>query len=220
MVSDRTSAGRRILLNRLYDRYAVDPSFAHMRPHVFGMVPGIGPISPRLVFVGEAPGSNEDKHGRPFIGASGQFLNELLESVGLKREEVFITNTVKYRPVVVRDVTRPYDKKPRMSKNNRPPTEQEKLASIPYLRREMEILGMPPIVILGKHAKSAMAQLPPRGYPLGDIEDGMKLGEWTTVFGVPMLPLHHPAYGIYQQANRPMMFDMFKAVLNPPKVNT
>jgi uracil-DNA glycosylase family 4 len=101
---------------------------------------------------------------------------------------------------------------------NRPPTEEEKAASIPYLRRELRYLGNPPIVVLGKHAKSVMGRtLLPQGYPLGDQTLGMKVGEWTTTLGVPMLPLHHPAYGIYQQANRPMMFDMFKQVLNVPE---
>jgi len=202
-----TEVGRRTLLNRLYAEYADDPAFAHMLPHTNGVVPGDGPTRPRLVFVGEAPGSHEDKQRKPFVGASGRFLDKLLASVKLSREEIFITNTVKIRPVVLRG---------KVGSGNRPPTEEEKLASIPYLRREMRLLGYPPIVVLGKHAKGAMARLPERGYDLGDPALAMKLGEWNTVLGVPMLPLHHPAYGIYQQANQPMMFDMFKKVLEAP----
>lgn len=206
-----TEVGRRTRLNRLYASYAADPAFAHMLPHTSGVVPGDGPTRPRLVFVGEAPGANEDKHRKPFIGASGRFLNELLDSVGLARSEVFITNVVKIRPVTVRGGSR------RGTLANRPPTDGEKEASIPYVRKEMRILGLPPIVVLGKHAKSVLSRLPERGYNLGDPGLSMKLGVWTTALGVPMLPLHHPAYGLYQQANRPMMFEMFKQVLNAPQ---
>lgn len=200
-----SETGRRVALNRLYRRYGEDPAFVHLLASARGVVKGDGPTFPRLVFIEEAPGKNEDKHGLPFIGASGQFLNEMLASVGIKREEVFITNTVKIRPTTKEG-------------RNRPPTEEEKLASIPYLRKEMHLLGYPPMVVLGKHAKGAMAHLPPSGTQLGDPTLNMKLGEWTTALGMPMLPLHHPAYGLYQRANRPMMFEMFKAVLTPPEM--
>lgn len=210
--STATGAGRRTLLNRLYATYEADPAFAHMLPHTNGVVPGDGPTEPRLVFVGEAPGANEDKHRKPFIGASGRFLEELLASVGLLRREVFITNTVKIRPTTV------FDKGTQRAKaSNRPPTDAEKHASIPYLRKEMGFLGNPPIVVLGKHAQSAMAPLKLIGAPLGDPGLGLKLGQWSTALGVPMLPLHHPAYGLYQQANRPLMFEMFKEVLRAPQ---
>jgi uracil-DNA glycosylase family 4 len=200
----RSEAGTRVLLRRLYAEYAEEPRLAHMRAGVRGVVPGRGATRPLLVFVGEAPGANEDRLGMPFIGASGQLLNEMLESVGLDRDEVFITNTVKYRPL-------------NSNGGNRPPTEEEKLASISYLRREFALLGNPPIVVLGKHAKSAMAHIAPSGTRLGDQTLNMRLGEWTTALGTPMLPLHHPAYAIYQRANRPLMFEMFKAVLDAPQ---
>lgn len=200
-----SEAGQRVLLNRLYAAYAEDERLAHMRAGGNPVVPGDGPMRPRLLFVGEAPGRNEARLRKPFIGASGRLLEEMLASVGIQRAEVFITNTVKYRPMAE-------------DKRNRPPTEEEKLASIPYLRKEIELLGWPPIVVLGKHAKGAMAHLPPSGTTLGDQTLNMRLGEWTTALGVPMLPLHHPAYGIYQQAHKPLMFEMFKAVLSPPKV--
>lgn len=205
-----SEAGRRIELNRLYAQYAKDPNFAHMLEHTSGVVPGDGPTRPRLVFLGEAPGRNEDRAHKPFIGASGQFLNELLESVGIDRSEVFITNAVKIRPVaVVEQVNRV-----RVSVQNRPPTEAEKLASIPYLRLELRLLGNPPIVVLGKHARSVAQKLPTK-FSLHDGE--MAIGKWAVFDGRPMLPLHHPAYGIYQRANRPMMFRHFKAVLTPPE---
>lgn len=211
-----TEVGRRTLLNRLYGAYEADPAFAHMLAHTNGVVPGDGPTRPRLVFVGEAPGGNEDKHRKPFIGASGRLLNEMLESVGLLRGEVFITNTVKIRPVNAHETTSAAGKA-RTMLSNRPPTDAEKAASIPYLRKEMGLLGHAPIVVLGKHARGAMGQLLRPGTPLGDPALNMKLGEWTTALGTPMLPLHHPAYGVYQERNKPMMFEMFKAVLRAPQ---
>lgn len=206
MPNAASDVGRRTLLNRLYAAYGSDRAFAHMLASTSGVVPGDGPMFPRLVFVGEAPGSNEDKHRKPFIGASGRFLEELLTSVHLRREQVFITNLVKIRPT----------EKHGARLANRAPTEEEKHASIPYLRKELAYLGNPPIVALGKHAKSGLARLPRASINLGDPTLGMKIGHWTMSLGVPMLPLHHPAYGIYQQANRPLMFEQFKAVLNPP----
>lgn len=198
-MSDVTA--RRVLLNRLYDEYAADPSFVHMSVRARGVVRGDGPTDPRLMFVGEAPGAQEDKQGRPFVGASGQFLNELLASVGLKREQVFVTNAVKFRPTDGRT-------------RNRIPSDDERWNSLPYLRREHRIVGLPPIVMLGTTAQRAIERLDNRSLkmPLG-----ITRGEWFWMSdGYPVLPLYHPAYGIYQKANRPMMFEMFKAVLSPP----
>lgn len=205
MVNLASETGRRVALNRLYAAYGADPAFTHPLTHARRVVKGEGPTFPRLVFIGEAPGANEDRQGKPFIGASGRLLNEMLASVGIRRDEVFITNTVKIRPT-------------NSNGGNRPPTDEEKAASIPYLRKELRILGYPPLVVLGKHAQGAMAHVSPAGTRLGDQSLGMKIGEWTTALGMPMLPLHHPAYGLYQRANRPMMFEMFKAVLTPPEM--
>jgi DNA polymerase len=202
MVSDQTSAGRRVMLNRLYAKYAADPAFAVVRAEGRRLVPGDGPTRPQLMFVGEAPGMQEQRAGKPFVGASGDFLNELLESVGIDRHDVFITNVVKYRPA-----------------HNRDPEPHERTAGLPYLRREHALLGYPPMVMLGRHAKSAMTEISRRKVLLPKA--GMVIGEWSwlqigTDPGFPLLPLHHPAYGIYQKSNRPMMFEQFKAVLSPP----
>lgn len=202
MVNLGSEVGRRIALNKLNRAYGQDSNFAHMLERAQGVVPGDGPVAPPLMFVGEAPGRAEDKQRKPFVGASGKFLNELLESVGLKRESVYITNAVKIRPVNERG-------------GNRPPTDEELHASIPYLRREHSLLDRPPIVMLGKHAKHAAVRLDRRALQLPTL--GGSIGEWFWMGEYPMLPLYHPAYGIYQQANRPMMFEQFKAVLHPPK---
>jgi DNA polymerase len=190
-----TQAGRRVRLNRLYAEYDADPRFAHLRTEGNLLVPGDGPTDPRLMFVGEAPGKREAALRRPFVGASGDFLAELLDSVGVTRAEVFITNVVKYRPPM-----------------NRDPFEEEVKAGYGYLRREHRALGMPPMVVLGKHARRTVEV----GYKL---PYGMVIGRWFWMEadgGFPVLPLYHPAYGIYQRSNRPMMFQQFAAVLAPP----
>lgn len=191
--------GRRVLLNRLYRRYAEEPAFELLRAGDNPLVPGTGTLTPLLMFVGEAPGRREQQHRVPFIGASGRMLDELLASVGIERREVFITNCVKYRPMDGRG-------------HNRPPTDSEVMAGMRWLRKEHDLLGRPPLVLLGKHARKQVEE----GYRL---PYNMTVGEWFWMGGAegfPALPLFHPAYGIYQQSNKPLMFEQFKAVLTPP----
>jgi uracil-DNA glycosylase len=161
-------------------------------------VPGDGPTDPAFMFIGEAPGRNEAKQRRPFVGASGQLLNELLASVHLDRNDIFITNLVKYRPT--------------HAGGNRPPTKQEDEAGYAYLRREHALLGSPPMVLLGKHARDGVRTLK-AGEVLLPVAN-MEIGKWCWLGQTAVLPLHHPAYGIYQQANRPLLFEHFKAVLH------
>jgi DNA polymerase len=189
MTPGTSEAGRRVLLRRLYAEYAQDPAFVAVRAEAGGvLVPGDGPILPRLMFIGEAPGAREAKLRKPFVGASGELLGELLTSVGLSREEVFITNVVKYRP-----------------RENRDPDLAEVVGGQRYLWAEHKLLGYPPIVALGRHAARAL-----------DV-DKNPVGVWGYNFVMgPVLYLRHPAYGIYQRANRPVMFEQFKAVMEPP----
>lgn len=98
-------------------------------------VPGEGDPEADIMFVGEAPGAEEDRQGRPFVGASGKFLAEMLESIGLTREQVFITNIVKYRPP-----------------QNRDPIPDEIRACLPYLMQQIEVIDPKLIIFLGRHA--------------------------------------------------------------------
>lgn len=102
------------------------------------LVFGDGDPDADIVFVGEAPGKQEDEQGLPFVGASGRFLNEMLEAAGLVRSEVYITNIVKYRPP-----------------NNRDPLPDEKAAFWPYLLRQLEIINPNVIITLGRHSGAA-----------------------------------------------------------------
>ncbi len=98
-------------------------------------VPGEGSPETEVVFIGEGPGYNEDQQGRPFVGAAGNLLNELLRQIGWKRQEVFITNVVKCRPP-----------------GNRDPEPAEIAACAPYLKRQLEVLDPAVIVTLGRHS--------------------------------------------------------------------
>ncbi len=102
-------------------------------------VPGEGPIDAKLMFVGEAPGAKEDETGRPFVGRSGKLLIEMIEGIGLKREEVFITSILKSRPP-----------------KNRPPKRNEKEICLPYLEKQIEIIAPKAIVLLGRVAISTL----------------------------------------------------------------
>jgi uracil-DNA glycosylase family 4 len=99
------------------------------------LVMGDGNPDADIVFIGEAPGKNEDEQGLPFVGASGKFLSEMLESIGLQRKDIYITNIVKYRPP-----------------NNRDPLPEEKKEFLPYLQRQLEVIAPKVVVTLGRHS--------------------------------------------------------------------
>lgn len=134
-------------------------------------VPGEGAPQASLMFIGEGPGFNEDRHGRPFIGAAGQFLDTLLHSIGLDRKDVFITNMVKCRPP-----------------NNRDPFPSEIAACASFLETQIEIIKPKVIVPLGRHALA-------RWFPNEAIG---KLRAVPRQFGeITLFPLYHPAAALH-----------------------
>ncbi len=130
---------------------------------------GEGDPSSRLVFIGEGPGEEEDKQGRPFVGRAGQLLNLMIRAIGLKREEVFITNIIKCRP-------------PR----NRDPEKDEIIACAPLLQKQLEIINPEIIVTLGKPAITALSG---EKLPITRIR-----GKIMVIDGRKVLPTYHPAY--------------------------
>ena len=139
-------------------------------------VPGEGAPNASLMFIGEGPGFNEDRQGRPFVGAAGQYLDELLSSIGLKREDVFITNMVKCRPP-----------------NNRDPFPGEISACSGYLDAQIEAVKPAVIVPLGRHALA-------RWFPRDSIS---KVRARPRVFdGITIFPLYHPAAALHNGALR------------------
>lgn len=134
-------------------------------------MPGEGAPTADIMFVGEGPGYNEDRQGRPFVGAAGQFLNELLASIGLQREDVFITNMVKCRPP-----------------NNRDPFPAELEACAHYLDEQIAEIQPKIIVPLGRHALS-------RWFPNESI--GKVRAKPKTMGGITVFPLYHPAAALH-----------------------
>ena len=128
-----------------------------------------GNVKARLMFVGEAPGADEDAQGRPFVGRAGQLLNKIVEAIGMKREDVFIGNVNRCRPA-----------------NNRTPTTSEAATCKPFLLREIAILRPDVIVVLGNTAMKNLL----------DTKEGItKLrGKFMDYKGIKVMPTFHPAY--------------------------
>jgi len=143
-------------------------------------VPGEGNVNPVVVFVGEAPGYWEDVKGRPFVGAAGRLLDEMLTGIGLRRDDVYITNILKCRP-------------PR----NRDPRPEEVKACTPFLDRQLEILSPEIIVTLGRH--SAMYILSRAGFSVTGITAVRGKVYHARFWGknVRLIPTFHPAAALY-----------------------
>lgn len=155
------------------------------------LVMGDGNIDADIVFIGEAPGKNEDITGLPFMGAAGNFLNELLASINLDRNDVYITNIVKYRPP-----------------NNRDPKPSEKEAFWPYLVRQLDVIQPRVVVTLGRHSM---------GYFLPNQKIGDIHGQPSQIdFGEKLLtivPLYHPAAALYSGGLRATLVEDFNKLL-------
>lgn len=147
-------------------------------------VPGEGPLNADIMFIGEGPGFHEDRQGRPFVGAAGQFLEELLDSIGLTREQVYITNVVKCRPP-----------------GNRDPMPTEISACAPYLERQIQLIKPKVIVTLGRFSMY-------RYFPGASIS---KIhGQPKRVGNVLVVPMFHPAAALHQPKWRPLVEADFK----------
>lgn len=146
-------------------------------------VPGEGPADARIMFIGEAPGWNEDQQGRTFVGAAGKFLEELLAEAGLTRGEVFITNVVKSRPP-----------------GNRDPLPDEIAACAPFLDRQIEVIDPEVIVTLGRYS---MARWFP-GERISRIH-----GQAKKVGRRLIVPMYHPAAALHQQALKKTILEDF-----------
>ena len=159
------------------------------------LVMGDGNLYSQIVFIGEAPGKNEDEQGKPFVGASGKFLDEMLASVGLKRpEDIYITNIVKYRPP-----------------NNRDPSVEEKRVFWPYLMRQLEIINPKVIVTLGRHAMNCFIPEAKISVDHGRPRT-VKLHRDQIDYSWLVLPLYHPAAALYNGAMRQTLMTDFQKV--------
>jgi uracil-DNA glycosylase len=150
------------------------------------MVPGEGDPDAAVMFVGEAPGAKEDELGRPFVGRSGQLLDELLAEAGLSRAQVYITNVVKARPP-----------------GNRDPRAAEVLHHMPWLEAQLALIQPTLVVPLGRHALAHFA----RGAKIGEVHGTEIVERGRTLF-----PLYHPAAALHNQSLRATLVEDARAL--------
>jgi len=151
-------------------------------------VPGEGPVNSEIMFIGEGPGFHENEQGRPFVGAAGTFLNELLAEAGLRRSDVWIGNVVKCRPP-----------------GNRDPLPEELAACNGYLERQMTVINPKIIITLGR-------------YSMGKFMPGAKIsqvhGQMRRMDGRFVIAMFHPAAALHQAALKPAILKDFSQLPN------
>ena len=154
------------------------PHLAKSRTQV---VFGVGDPEARLMFVGEAPGADEDEQGEPFVGLSGKLLSKMLTAMELTREQIYIANVLKCRPDM-----------PAKTSGNRKPTRHEMEACLPYLRAQISIIAPVVIVALGSTAVEGL--FGPQKTTISRLR-----GTWMEIDGVPVRPTFHPSYLLHNQ---------------------
>ncbi|MFP5341901.1 MAG: uracil-DNA glycosylase family protein [Candidatus Limnocylindria bacterium] len=150
-------------------------------------VPGEGDANTEVLFVGEGPGEQEDRQGRPFVGASGQLLTELIASLGWSREDVFITNVVKCRPP-----------------GNRDPQPDEIEACAPHLARQLAAIDPAVVVTVGKHS---LERFRPGDRISRSHGTTRAIDPATGASNALAFAMYHPAFALYQRSNRPILFE-------------
>ena len=149
---------------------------------------GVGNPEARLMFVGEAPGEDEDLKGEPFVGKAGQLLTKMIEAMGLRREDVYICNTVKCRPP-----------------NNRNPEPDELAACEPFLKGQLASVKPEVIVTLGKFAAQALLR---EQTPITRLR-----GQWREYEGIPVMPTFHPAYLLRSPQEKTKVWEDLQSVM-------
>ncbi len=185
------------MLDRLKEEIIKKNVCPELKAQATQLVFGDGNPNSDIVFIGEAPGKNEDLKGLPFVGAAGKLLDEMLSQINLKRTDIYITNIVKYRPP-----------------NNRDPLPNEKHDFVPYLRKQLEIIKPKLVVTLGRHSLNCF--LP--GLRISEIHgqpkritlafnDKLKQG-----LNLVIMPLFHPAAALYNGQMRQTLIDDFSLI--------
>ncbi|HEY2004408.1 MAG TPA: uracil-DNA glycosylase [Candidatus Saccharimonadia bacterium] len=173
-------------LERIARAIEADGVTPHLRASATQLVFGAGNPNAEVVFIGEAPGKNEDLQGAPFVGAAGKFLNEMLAGIGWERADIYITNIVKYRPP-----------------DNRDPTPEEIAEFIPYLRQQLAVIQPKLVVFLGRHSMSVF---------LPELRISQAHGQPVRKDGQVYLPLFHPAAALYNGGMRQTLIDDFNLI--------
>lgn len=179
-----------LLINQIKEDILKNNICQELANQAKNLVMGDGNVNADIVLIGEAPGKNEDEQGLPFVGSAGKFLDEMLRSAGMERNDVYITNIVKYRPP-----------------NNRDPLPEEKKAFWPYLLKQIQIIDPKVVITLGRHSME---------YFLPDMKIGQIHGQPKRIpFGdkkIIIIPLFHPAAALYNGGLRQTLIDDFLSV--------
>lgn len=161
---------------------------AHVKPGK-QVVFGVGNIDARILFVGEAPGAEEEVQGEPFVGPAGQLLTKMIQGMGLQRGDVYIGNIMNWRPEIP-------GSGPSGQVGNRPPTEEEMRYCLPYLRAQIEVVAPALLVALGKTAVEGLLGFN-RFKTLGEAR-----GRWHEFAGLPLMVTYHPSYILREPTNK------------------
>ena len=189
-MASKTQAGQLEALAEEIQHLETSPLYAYRQEKGYKPVIGEGAPDARIMFIGEAPGAQEAKSGRPFVGNAGRVLDGLLSSIDLKREDVYITNVVKDRPP-----------------ENRDPRVDEIALYSPFLRRQIEIIQPRVIAPLGRFAMDFILEhfgLAEHGQPIGTLH-GVPLDAEAAYGPVTIVPLYHPAAAFYNEELKSVM---------------
>lgn len=191
----RSADQRQAAMAALRARYDREQPHCHFKPVFNTIVWGEGDVCATLMFIGEAPGEDEDLQGRPFVGRSGQLLDKMIVAMGIERSSLYIANVLKARPV-----------------NNKFPLESEAAPSLPYLLEQIAIVGPTLVVTLGL---AATRMLLDTEAGMGDLRG--RWGELTLRDGrvIPVMPTYHPSYVLrsYTEEVRGKVWSDLKMVL-------
>ena len=179
--ADLDNASKTELLAPVRARVLVCTRCPHLAATRTQTVFGTGNPDADLMFIGEAPGADEDEQGEPFVGAAGQLLTKIIQAMGERRDSIYIANILKCRPDT-----------PGMASGNRKPTPEEMATCIPWLQQQIDLIRPRVLVALGATAVEGL---------LGKTPLITKLrGHWQTYRGIPLMPTYHPAYLLHNQA--------------------
>ncbi len=180
-VAALTPEAKAAAFTELRERVMACSKCPHLAASRNSVVFGVGSLDAELMFIGEAPGADEDEQGEPFVGKAGQLLTKIIQAMGLSRETVYIGNILKCRPDT-----------PGQAAGNRKPTPEEMKTCLPYLHEQIDLIRPKVIVALGATAVEGL---------LGKTIGITRLrGTWRMYRSIPLMPTYHPAYLLRNQA--------------------
>ncbi|MFA5751437.1 MAG: uracil-DNA glycosylase [Candidatus Paceibacterota bacterium] len=180
-------------IKQIHEKYSIECK-CNLKKTATQAVYGDGNPDSDIVFIGEAPGKNEDKEGIPFIGSAGKFLTEMLSAIDLKREDIYTTNIVKYRPP-----------------NNRDPLPEEKASCKEWLLEELNLIKPKLIIFLGRHAMNTFFP----NEKISDIHGKILIKKFKNFPTKYFFALYHPASALYNGGMREVLMSDFKKI---PKI--